>query len=151
MATDSINIQVNFKSTLKNRQWFGMYNISWQVIPFPYNANKERIFVAITNRSSQVKFIVVVSSCTSTFGKLKEIWQKRRDQYQKLSYNIEPEIEILFASLVFAISVSTTLSLPRFLLLLLLSDCHTFLSMLALRIWCYIRQNSVVDDFLYSH
>ena len=53
-----------------------MYNISWQVISFPYNANKERIFVAITNRSSQVKFIVVVSSCTSTFGKLKEIWER---------------------------------------------------------------------------
>ena len=30
---------------------------------------------------------------------------KRGDQYQKLSYNIEPEIEILFASLVFAISL----------------------------------------------
>ena len=54
-----------------------MYNISWQVIPFPYNANKERLFVAITNRSSQVKFIVVVSSCTSTFGgKLKEIGER---------------------------------------------------------------------------
>ena len=71
-----------------------MYNISWQIIPFPYNANKERIFVTITNRSSQVKFIVVVSSCTSTFGKLKEIWESRDDQYQKLSCNIEPEIKI---------------------------------------------------------
>ena len=48
-----------------------MYNISWQVVPFTYNANKERIFVAITNRSFRVKFMVMVSSCTSTFGKLK--------------------------------------------------------------------------------
>ena len=53
-----------------------MYNISWQVIPFPYHANKERIFVAITNRCSQIKFVVMVSSCTSTFGKLKEIWER---------------------------------------------------------------------------
>ena len=53
-----------------------MYNIFWQVIPFPYNASKERTFVAITNRFSQVKFIVVVSSCMSTFGKLKEIWKR---------------------------------------------------------------------------
>ena len=53
-----------------------MYNISWQVVPFTYNANKERIFVAITNRSFQVKFMVVVSFCTSTFGKLKEIWER---------------------------------------------------------------------------
>ena len=53
-----------------------MYNISWQVIPFTYNVDKERIFVAITNRSSQAKFIVVVSSCMSTFGKLKEIWER---------------------------------------------------------------------------
>ena len=83
-----------------------MYNISWQVIPFPYNANKERIFEPITNRSSQIKFIVVVSSCTSTFGKLKEIWEREVINAKKLSYNIEPVIEILSASLVFAISVS---------------------------------------------
>ena len=36
-------------------------------------ANKERIFITITNNAFEVKFIVVVSSCTSTFGKLKEI------------------------------------------------------------------------------
>ena len=84
-----------------------MYKVSWQVISFPNNANEERIFVTITNRSSQVKFImiVVVSSCTRTIGNLKEIW-KREIRYQNLSYNIEPEIEILTASLVFAISIS---------------------------------------------
>ena len=38
---------------------------------------KERIFVTITNRSSQIKFIVVVSSCTRTIGKLKEIWKRK--------------------------------------------------------------------------
>ena len=53
-----------------------MYNVPRQVIPFPYNANEERIFVAITNRSSQVKFIVMISSCTRTIGKLKEIWER---------------------------------------------------------------------------
>ena len=41
-----------------------------------YNANEERIFVAVTNRSSQVKFIVVISSCTRTTSKLKEIWER---------------------------------------------------------------------------
>ena len=50
-----------------------MYTVSWQVIPFPYNANKKRIFVTITNRSSQIKFLVVVRSCTRTIGKLKDI------------------------------------------------------------------------------
>ena len=53
-----------------------MYNVSWQVIPFTHNANEERIIVAITNRSFQVKFIVMVSSCTRTIGKLKEIWER---------------------------------------------------------------------------
>ena len=49
----------------------------------------------------------MVSSCTSTFGKLKKIWEREEiNTIQKLSYNIEPEIEILFVSLVFAISVS---------------------------------------------
>ena len=62
-----------------------------------------RIFVTITNRSSQVKFIVVVSSCTRTIGRN---LGKRDDQYQKLSYNIESEIEILSASLEFAILIS---------------------------------------------
>ena len=54
-----------------------MYNVSWQVIPFPYNANEEGIFVTITNRSFHIKFIVVVSSCTRTIGKLKEIWKRK--------------------------------------------------------------------------
>ena len=69
-----------------------MHDASWQVSPFPYNANEERIFATITNLSSQVKFIVVVSSFTPTIGKLKEIWERETDdQHQKLSYNIEPE------------------------------------------------------------
>ena len=37
-----------------------MYIVSWQVIPFTHNANKERIVVTITNRSFQVKFIAMV-------------------------------------------------------------------------------------------
>ena len=53
-----------------------MYNVSWQVIPFPHNENEEMIFVTITNRSSQVTFIVVVTSCMCTIGKLKEIWER---------------------------------------------------------------------------
>ena len=53
-----------------------MYKVSWQVIPFPHNVNEERIFVTITNRSSQVKFIVMVSSSMRTIGKLKEIWER---------------------------------------------------------------------------
>ena len=68
-----MNIQINFKSSLINRQRFSMYNVSWQVIPFPHNANEERIFVTITNCSFQIKFIVMVSSCTRTIGKLEEI------------------------------------------------------------------------------
>ena len=83
-----------------------MYNISWQIIPFPYNVNKERIFVAITNHASQVKFIVMASSCTSTFGKLKEIWEREMINTKNYLNNIETEIEILFACLVFAISIS---------------------------------------------
>ena len=47
-----------------------------QVIPFPHNANEERIFVTSTNRSSQVKFIIVVSSCARIIGELKEIWER---------------------------------------------------------------------------
>ena len=83
-----------------------MYSVSWQVIQFPYNANEERIFVTITNHSFQIKFIVVVSF------KYAHYWQTRRNlgkkdaQYQKLSHNIEPEIEILSASPVFAILIS---------------------------------------------
>ena len=50
-----------------------MYSVSWQVIPFPYYANEERIFVTVTNCSFQIKFIVLVSSCTRTIGKLEEI------------------------------------------------------------------------------
>ena len=68
-----------------------MYNISWQVVPFPYNANKKRIFVTIKSHPSEVKFIIVVISCTSNCG---------------LSYDTEPEIEILYATPVFAISVN---------------------------------------------
>ena len=52
-----------------------MYNVSWQVIPFPYNANKKRTFVTITNRS-----------CMRTIGKLKEIWE--RDMIHTKSYLI---------------------------------------------------------------
>ena len=87
-----------------------MYNVSWQVIPFPYSANKKRIFVTITNRSSQVKFIVVVIALTvllyANYRQTQRNLGKRDDQYQKLSYNIEPEIEILSASLEFAILIS---------------------------------------------
>ena len=53
-----------------------MYNMSRQVVLFPCNANEERVFVTIINCSSQVKFIVVISSCGSTFGKVKEIWER---------------------------------------------------------------------------
>ena len=89
-------------SSLQNSPKFTSTNVSWQVIPFPYNANEERIFVKITNRSSQVKFIVVVSSCTRTIGKLEEIWE--RWSIPKLPYNIDPEI--LSTLLVFAILIS---------------------------------------------
>ena len=72
-----MNIQINFKWSLKNRQRLGMYNVSWQAIPFPYNANKERIFVTITNCFFQIKFIVMVSSCSRTIGKLEEIEERK--------------------------------------------------------------------------
>ena len=65
-------------------------HVPWQIVPFPYNANKERIFVTITNHAFAVKFVVVISSCTSsdcTFGKLKEIWER-----EIMIYSIEPEI-----------------------------------------------------------
>ena len=77
-----------------------------RLVPFPHNANKEWMFVTITNRSFQVKFIVVVSSCTRTIGKHKEIWEREVINTKILSYNIEPGIEILSAFLVFAILVS---------------------------------------------
>ena len=48
----------------------------WQVVSFLYNANEEKAFVTIINCSSQVKFIVATSSCGSTFGKVKEIWER---------------------------------------------------------------------------
>ena len=48
------------------------YILADRSISFLY-ANKERILTTITNHASEIKFIVVVSSCTSTFGKLKEI------------------------------------------------------------------------------
>ena len=52
-----------------------MYIVSWQVIPFTHNANKERIVVTITNRSFQVKFIAMV-----TVSKLYAYyWQTQRN------------------------------------------------------------------------
>ena len=41
--------------------------------------------------------------------------------------------------------------LAGFSLLILLTDCHTFLFKLVHRIWCHIKQYHLVNDFLCSH
>ena len=83
-----------------------MHNVSWQVIPFTHNANEERIFATITNRSFQVKFIVMVSSCTRTIGKLKEIWEREMVNTENYLITLNQRLKIPSASLVFSILIS---------------------------------------------
>ena len=78
-----ISFQVKFLRKATNQEFrrnsFALLlhnTVSWQVISFPHNANEEKIFVTITNHSSQVKFIVMFSSCTCTIGKLRKIWER---------------------------------------------------------------------------
>ena len=58
-----------------------------------YNANKERIVVTRTNYACEEKFIVLLAN-------------SKKPEKERSSRNIEPEVEILYVSLVSATSIN---------------------------------------------
>ena len=71
MATNSKNIQVSLLLKADNNSACTIYlGRSFHCRTLRTNIYMRRIFITITNRASEVNFIVMVSCGTSTFGKL---------------------------------------------------------------------------------